>query len=594
MNKTIQNILVVIAIMFILPTGAHAYVRSTPFLGIGLGWNIYNKADVSELGPAWVYNWTLPPATGNNPYTDFGSQFVPMVWGCGGNVSVQNWITTNSYSGPVLFLNEPDNGTEGGGSNCSPSNAVLQLESFITWKKAYELQTSRTIDIIFGGTYFGPDMNWARNASGRIWIEEFYVQWKARNVVDPDIAGVHLHMYPWYPDVDASQPLPSWLSKESLLAHMKRRWTGGRDPLYNQDFIGWKQWLNDPVNKWALGTKSEIWITEMGILHDRVPKTSADYVLKEIIPYFESEPMMKRVAWFAHAVRTDWPWFDQTALMDLNNVNRTSTWTVFKDLCLTAEYCVPANLPPFTPTPTIDPSSTPIQTPTPTVTLGPSPTPTRLPTVTKTPTPSKTPTPTKTPTKTPSPTRTPSPSKTPTVTKTPTPSPTQINTPTPGPSGSILSLQPLEDAFVKRSSASSNYGSVNELRVDATSSGPSLISYMKFDTSSFKGRTVLSAVLKMRVTDSSKHLQTIYYSPNAQWTEKTITYTNSRAMTMTSVATISNAKSGQTVSVNVLDAFQGLSTSNSMTFIISTLQTDNMEVYSREGTVAPVLEIIYD
>lgn len=385
-----------------------AYARSTPFLGVGLGWNTYNKQDVSELGPAWVYNWTVPSASGNNPYSDFGAEYVPMVFGCGGNDRVKTWIQNTSYQGPVLFLNEPDNGTGADGSNCPPETAIPLLEDFINWKNTtYLPQTGRTIDIIFGGWYWGPDMclgegtndwcgkKYTYNGVRRFWFDDFYVRWCARHTVNgvcqnPDIAGVHFHLYPWYPDDYPPGPtLPDRLSKESLVAHLKRRMTGGRDPVWNIDLPGWKTWLNNPANRWALGTKGELWITEFGVLLERVPKDSVEYVMQQMIPYLSQDTQIKRVSWFSHAVLPARVHFDQTALMSLDNQARTSTWSVFRSLCTTQGYCVPGN---STPTPTrtgtpTPPAATPTGTRTPTPTM-------TSPTGTATPTPPTAPSPT--------------------------------------------------------------------------------------------------------------------------------------------------------------------------------------------------------
>lgn len=531
--KKIRLSLLFLIIFFILQTSSvSAATRTSPFLGLGLGWNIYNKPDVSELGSAWVYNWSVPGSSGNNPYTDFGKAFVPMVFDCNANTAVQNWINSTNYEGPVLFLNEPDNGPEAGGSQCEPGTAVTKLAEFITWKNTYKQQTGKTIDVIFGGVYFGPDMNWARvYPNNRFWLEEFYFQWKAKYSSDPDIAGIHFHLYPWYPDVAATEPLPSWLSKESLVAHMQRRWTGGQDPLYNQNLIGWKQWLENTSNKWALGTKNEIWITETGVLHERVPKTSVDYVLNQMIPYYSNQTTIKRVAWFAHAVNPSWTAFDQTALMDLNNANRTSTWTAFKTQCSTNKYCVATT----------------------------STTPTATPTISST--------------------------------RTPTPSPTR--TPTPTSTTSVTTITATEDAHVNRSSANTNYGNTTTLIVSASSSQPTYISYIKFNTSTIKGKVLKTAYLKLKVSNSTTMAQNVYKSQDATWTENTINYNNSRSISMSKVATIPNATSGQIISVDVKNAFGSTVTANSMTFVLDTTQSDNLKVHSTEGSTKPVLEITY-
>ena len=272
-----------------------------------------------------------------------------MVFGCNNNVLVQTWITNTAYSGPVLYLNEPDNGTASGGSACSPATAVTSLSEFISWKNTYKQQTARDIDIIFGGVYFGPDMNWARvYPNNRLWIEEFYFQWKKSHQNNPDISGFHFHVYPWNPAI---------LDKEGILTHLKRRMEGGYDPVYNQTFMGWNQWIAQ--NSWVKGTKGELWITEIGVLDDRVSKQTTDYILQNMIPYLEGQSQITRVAWFTHAIKSTVRSFDQTSLMDPNNTSQTSTWGVYKKLCMDQKYCISSIR--ITPTPSLT-----LSTPTPT------------------------------------------------------------------------------------------------------------------------------------------------------------------------------------------------------------------------------------
>ncbi len=273
MKKNIVIIILGIITLFVAPLRVDAYVRTEPFLGLGLGWNIYNKADVDELGPAWVYNWTVPWIADKNPYVDFGKNYVPMVWGCapGSNEGVESWIESAGYEGYVMYLNEPDNGHEGAGSNCPPATAVTNLAQFIEWKNNYKNATGRTIDIIFGGVVFGPDMPSARfygeGDDKRYWLEEFILLWRAAYGTDPDIAGTHFHIYPWNLLLT---------DKDDILAHMKRRIEGGYDPTYQLTFSGWNDWYDQ--NQWAWGTKNQIWLTEVGLLEANIPKETVDYI----------------------------------------------------------------------------------------------------------------------------------------------------------------------------------------------------------------------------------------------------------------------------------------------------------------------------
>ena len=120
-----------------------------------------------------------------------------------------------------------------------------------------------------------------------------------------------------------------------------------------------------------------------------------------------------------------------------------------------------------------------------------------------------------TPTSIPTPTNTP----TPTLTFTPTPTPSPTVTPTPTP----VQLISIADTYVSKNSASSNYGTRTTLLVDGS---PVYITYMKFDLTSLAGKTITSAKLRLRITDSSSSTQNIIAVSNTSWSETGMTYKN--------------------------------------------------------------------
>ncbi len=547
--------------IFVINTEAAS--RSSTFLGIGLGWNLYNKTDVEELGPVWVYNWTYPKATGNNPYSDFGAaNYVPMVFGCGAsaNTNLQAWIERASYSGYVLYLNEPDNSSANGGANCAPADAVTRLSEFITWKNDYEQRTNKSIDVIFGGVYFGPDMWWARvygpEGKKRIWLEEFYVLWKDRFGSNPDIAGIHFHLYPWNPVA---------LDTTTMTAHLKRRMEGGRDPNYGLDLPGWNRWIDS--NSWAKGNKGEIWITETGVLHPNVARNTVNQVMQNLIPYLSNNQKIKRVSWFSHAIKSTVTNYDQTGLMNLKNTARTSTWDTFQSLCKNDGYCVNSGNQP-TATPTRTPSATQTPTPSPTRTTSPSPT--------RTPAPSQT--------------ITPQPSATRIPTSSPTPSPTSP------PSGTSTRITPVADAYVSKSSPDRNYGNVSSLQVDANSGAPAEISYLKFPLGSVQGKNIQSAYLNIYITNPSSGTQTLNYIPNNSWTEFSITYNTSKYYNSVPLTSINSSQSGKYIKINVtakIREYISARPGEPISLGIDSIHSDGLDFYSKEGSSKPVLEIFH-
>lgn len=166
------------------------------------------------------------------------------------------------------------------------------------------------------------------------------------------------------------------------------------------------------------------------------------------------------------------------------------------------------------PTSTFTPLPTATNTPLPTFTFTPLPTSTDtpLPTVTNTPLPTSTFTPLPTATDTPLPTFTFTPLP-PTATYTPLPSSTPVY-PT-------ISIKPVADAYVDARYPNTNYGANSQNKSDGS---PVQITYLKFDLAPLAGKTILSAKLRMYVTDKTASIQNIKSVSDTTWLETGLTY----------------------------------------------------------------------
>jgi PKD repeat protein len=126
----------------------------------------------------------------------------------------------------------------------------------------------------------------------------------------------------------------------------------------------------------------------------------------------------------------------------------------------------------------------------------------------------------------PSPTPTPTPVDTPTPTPIDTPTPTPVDTPTPT-SLVPMTVEPIADAHVNSTAATTNYGSIATLRTreDANPANSTYRSYLLFDVVGLTG-AIESVRLRVFVTDVSQNVQSVYAIAGTTWTEAGLTYDN--------------------------------------------------------------------
>ncbi len=117
-------------------------------------------------------------------------------------------------------------------------------------------------------------------------------------------------------------------------------------------------------------------------------------------------------------------------------------------------------------------------------------------------------------------------------------------------SGQTLSsatFNPTDDAHVSDENRSGNFGASLTLEVDGS---PENIAYMKFDLTSLGGKAIVSAKLRIRITDSSGSEQNIKLVEDSAWSEDEITY-NNRPEPLTLLNSIEGSVAGSWVEVDV-------------------------------------------
>jgi len=110
------------------------------------------------------------------------------------------------------------------------------------------------------------------------------------------------------------------------------------------------------------------------------------------------------------------------------------------------------------------------------------------------------------------------------ATSSPTPTPVPTPTPTPSPTpANMTTVYPSDDAYISGNFPTTNFGSAVNLWTD---SSPIQDSYMKFGLQHLAGQTVLSAKLRMWVTNASSGVQGLKAVADNSWTEGALNFNN--------------------------------------------------------------------
>ena len=162
-------------------------------------------------------------------------------------------------------------------------------------------------------------------------------------------------------------------------------------------------------------------------------------------------------------------------------------------------------------------------------------------------------------------------------------------------------IYPIADAYVKSSQTTNNYGTSTDLDVKNDPANTK-ISYLTFDISPYSGKTILSAVLRIKTRDisyaGSAEAQNIWNVSDTSWSETQITYAVRPTISNIQLGQISNTVPSTSYDIPLnLSTFRSLMKTNptriSMAFIGSP-NSNGIYFYSKEGTVKPQLIITYD
>ncbi len=153
-------------------------------------------------------------------------------------------------------------------------------------------------------------------------------------------------------------------------------------------------------------------------------------------------------------------------------------------------------------------------------------------------------------------------------------------------------FKPVADAYVKKSAPKLNFGKDTQLFIDEN---PKTNTYLKFDLNVLKGKSIQNAILTLHVGSgqnaSSKGTSNIKAVSDINWIENSINF-NNRPSLSTTIASFSNPKKGQKISVD-LTKYVITKAGSKFSIGIESLLEDDVILKSRESNLTPVLTVYY-
>lgn len=280
--------------------------RRTNWLGIAVDWQTLggrpqdSVSRVKSMGTPWVYDWTAK----KNLSDAFGTAATPMYWNCEGKDptatfnTLLNWPAQPAGSSYyVMFLNEPDDSH----AACSSELAAKQLNQFLTMRNN---QKKTNVKVILGG-----------GVHSTTWLKNTLATYRRLYGVNPDISGIHIHIYA---NNGLSTPAQLLNSLKGQLQNWRTFTTAGDDA-----------WL---ANK-------EFWISETSVLSESLSSAVVASMLTSWMDHLATQTYVNRVYWFMDTVQSDFPftWRFRSSALYQDDVRNTLVANAYKAAC--DKYC---------------------------------------------------------------------------------------------------------------------------------------------------------------------------------------------------------------------------------------------------------------
>ena len=153
-------------------------------------------------------------------------------------------------------------------------------------------------------------------------------------------------------------------------------------------------------------------------------------------------------------------------------------------------------------------------------------------------------------------------------------------------------FKPIADSYVKKSSSKLNFGKDTQLFVD---DNPKTNTYLKFDLTSLKGKSIQGATLTIYVgrgqnagSVGKSNIKTVV---DVTWVENSINFDNKPAFS-TLISSFANPKKGQKISID-LTKYVVTKAGYKFSIGIESLSQDDVIIKSRESNLPPTLTVYY-
>jgi len=152
----------------------------------------------------------------------------------------------------------------------------------------------------------------------------------------------------------------------------------------------------------------------------------------------------------------------------------------------------------------------------------------------------------------------------------------------------LAPILPSADAWVNKKSPKRNYGNVSELKAD---SSPDQDTILRFDVSGIGTKRVISAKLRLYVTNSSSQGGTIHRLLNNTWSETNVSWNTAPAADTTTLVDLGRVYSG---SYREIDLSSLVTTDGAYGIKITSTSSDTAVYSSKEATNKPQLILVVE
>jgi fibronectin type 3 domain-containing protein len=161
-----------------------------------------------------------------------------------------------------------------------------------------------------------------------------------------------------------------------------------------------------------------------------------------------------------------------------------------------------------------------------------------------------------------------------------------VTMPAPQPATQTLSATPTDDSYVSRRKPNANYGNSSVIRADVS---PELTGLYKFSVSGIGTKSVVSAKLRLYVSDGSDQGGQLYRLTSSNWSQATVTYTSRpTADTTSNLASLGKTVSGSWLEVDLTSL---VTHDGSYGLQLTTPSSNTAGYASKETSSKPVLVV---